>query len=91
MDAKKSNASRTIKVIFLSLLLDILSFTIILPLFPRLLDYYKKEDEQIPSTQVITFITTCDTQRTTNLFRFVKWIIQHLLVYIIPVDVWIFK
>jgi hypothetical protein len=32
--------------IFLALLLDILAFTVILPLFPRLMDYYQSEYEK---------------------------------------------
>lgn len=32
----------TVKVVFISLLLDLLAFTMILPLFPALLDYYKE-------------------------------------------------
>ncbi|XP_076242393.1 major facilitator superfamily domain-containing protein rtet isoform X2 [Calliopsis andreniformis] len=37
----------TVKVVFISLLLDLLAFTIILPLFPALLDYYKEiENDQ---------------------------------------------
>lgn len=31
----------TVKVVFISLLLDLLAFTMILPLLPALLDYYK--------------------------------------------------
>ncbi|KAA0187579.1 hypothetical protein HAZT_HAZT009541, partial [Hyalella azteca] len=31
-------------VIFISLVLDLLGFTVILPLFPALLDYYSKHD-----------------------------------------------
>jgi len=32
-------------IVFISLLLDLLSFTMILPLFPSLLEYYKQSDE----------------------------------------------
>lgn len=31
-------------VVFISLLFDLLAFTMILPLFPSLLDYYKQND-----------------------------------------------
>ncbi|KFY47307.1 hypothetical protein V494_00062 [Pseudogymnoascus sp. VKM F-4513 (FW-928)] len=33
--------SRVLKVVFISLLLDLISFTFILPLFPRLLEFYR--------------------------------------------------
>lgn len=36
--------SATVRVVFIALLLDILAFTIILPLFPRLLDYYRLQE-----------------------------------------------
>ncbi|KAI5651799.1 major facilitator superfamily domain-containing protein [Phthorimaea operculella] len=36
--------SKTIGLVFLSLLLDLLAFTMILPLFPSLLDYYDREE-----------------------------------------------
>ena len=36
---------KTLLVIFVSLVLDLLGFTIILPLFPSLLEYYKNNDE----------------------------------------------
>ena len=37
--------SPTVKVVFLALLLDILAFTIILPLFPRLLQEYRVREQ----------------------------------------------
>ncbi|KAI9137656.1 MFS general substrate transporter [Paraphysoderma sedebokerense] len=40
-DAKSSKIIRTVVI---ALILDIFSFTIILPLFPRLLDYYREND-----------------------------------------------
>ncbi|KAI9230175.1 MAG: major facilitator superfamily domain-containing protein [Piptocephalis tieghemiana] len=36
--------SKTIRVVFISLLLDLLSFTLILPLLPRLLDHYRVQE-----------------------------------------------
>ena len=36
--------SKTLLVVFISLLLDLLAFTMILPLFPALLDHYKRVD-----------------------------------------------
>jgi len=37
---------RTLSILFISLLLDLLGFTVILPLFPSLLDYYGHHDDQ---------------------------------------------
>lgn len=42
--ATKSSQNTTGYVVFMSLLLDLLAFTMILPLFPSLLDYYKQND-----------------------------------------------
>jgi len=42
--ATKSSQNSTGYVVFISLLLDLLAFTMILPLFPSLLDYYKQHD-----------------------------------------------
>ncbi|RUP49824.1 major facilitator superfamily domain-containing protein [Jimgerdemannia flammicorona] len=42
--SNKKSVDRTVRVVFIALLLDILAFTIILPLFPRLLQYYKDTD-----------------------------------------------
>lgn len=36
--------SKMQKVMFISLLLDLLGFTVILPLFPALLEYYSRND-----------------------------------------------
>ncbi|RKP10416.1 major facilitator superfamily domain-containing protein [Thamnocephalis sphaerospora] len=38
------NARRVTRVVFIALLLDILAFTIILPLLPRLIDYYREQE-----------------------------------------------
>ena len=35
----------TLMVVFVSLLVDLLGFTVILPLMPSLLEYYSKHDE----------------------------------------------
>lgn len=35
---------RIVGVVFKALLIDLFSFTIILPLFPRLLNYYQSEE-----------------------------------------------
>lgn len=49
MSSKKSKeselVSKTVRVVFLALLLDILAFTIILPLFPRLLEEYRVREQ----------------------------------------------
>lgn len=37
---------KTIALVFVSLLLDLLAFTMILPLLPSLMDYYNKEEGQ---------------------------------------------
>ncbi|KAJ3286589.1 hypothetical protein HK104_008962 [Borealophlyctis nickersoniae] len=37
-------AKRTLLTVFVALLIDILAFTIILPLYPRILEYYEKTD-----------------------------------------------
>lgn len=42
-DVQKQN-KKTIGLVFISLLLDLLAFTMILPLFPTLLDYYDKQE-----------------------------------------------
>ncbi|CAH2106249.1 unnamed protein product [Euphydryas editha] len=41
---EKKNNGKVIGLIFLSLLLDLLAFTMILPLLPSLLDYYDREE-----------------------------------------------
>lgn len=42
--ATENNQNVTGYVVFISLLFDLLAFTMILPLFPSLLDYYKHND-----------------------------------------------
>ncbi|KAI8096671.1 major facilitator superfamily domain-containing protein [Halteromyces radiatus] len=44
MTPKPSEEGRIVRIVFLALLLDLLSFTIILPLFPRLLNFYQFHD-----------------------------------------------
>ncbi|CAG8462557.1 5575_t:CDS:2 [Funneliformis caledonium] len=55
--------SRTIRVVFISLLLDILAFTIILPLFPRLLQVYRDMEQGDESTILSLFL------RNVQMFR----------------------
>lgn len=44
MKAKAEKVHSTVYIVFISLLLDLLAFTIILPLLPSLLEHYKKND-----------------------------------------------
>lgn len=41
---------RVLKVLFISLLLDLISFTFILPLFPKLLEFYRNHETGDPNT-----------------------------------------
>ncbi|XP_001605510.1 major facilitator superfamily domain-containing protein 10 isoform X2 [Nasonia vitripennis] len=43
-EGDRTDDSKTIRVVFISLLLDLLAFTMILPLFPALLDHYQSID-----------------------------------------------
>jgi hypothetical protein len=45
----KKRASNVLLIIFIGLLIDLLSFTIILPLLPRVLDYYHSKPVPDPS------------------------------------------
>lgn len=45
MDIKANKTHKSVYIIFISLLLDLLAFTMILPLFPSLLDHYRSNDE----------------------------------------------
>jgi MFS family permease len=42
----QQHSSRTLLVLFVSLLLDLLGFTVILPLLPSLLEYYGNQDDK---------------------------------------------
>ncbi|XP_040566041.1 major facilitator superfamily domain-containing protein 10 [Lepeophtheirus salmonis] len=44
-----SSSKSGFKIIFISLLLDLLAFTLILPLFPSLLEYYRKNNDDFYS------------------------------------------
>lgn len=46
MAASADRLNPTVYVIFFSLLLDLLAFTMILPLLPSLLEHYKQHDEK---------------------------------------------
>ncbi|CAH2299687.1 major facilitator superfamily domain-containing 10 [Pelobates cultripes] len=41
------SSTRVITVVFLALLIDLLGFTLILPLFPTILDHYSKSDDNL--------------------------------------------
>ena len=41
---KEADQKRIIRVAFVALLIDLLAFTVILPLFPRLLTYYQSKE-----------------------------------------------
>ncbi|XP_048099108.1 major facilitator superfamily domain-containing protein 10 isoform X3 [Alosa alosa] len=45
--AQEGSSSRVITVVFVSLLLDLLGFTLILPLLPSILDHYSKKDDAV--------------------------------------------
>jgi len=42
-----SFSRRNLLVLFISLLLDLVAFTVILPLLPSLLDYYGSHDDEV--------------------------------------------
>lgn len=42
----KKNDNKTVMIVFFSLIIDLLAFTMILPLMPALMDYYKETDKQ---------------------------------------------
>ena len=44
MDAK-TTSRRTLGIVFLSLLIDLLGFTVILPLLPAILEYYSTKEQ----------------------------------------------
>jgi len=45
-----SFSTRNLSILFVSLLLDLVAFTVILPLLPSLLDYYGSHDEEVASS-----------------------------------------
>jgi len=45
-----SFSSRNLSILFFSLLLDLIAFTVILPLLPSLLDYYSSHDDEVASS-----------------------------------------
>lgn len=41
-----NNSNSALKIVFVSLLLDLLAFTMILPLLPSLMEHYRKNDDE---------------------------------------------
>ena len=41
LEKPKSDENKTLCILFISLLIDLLAFTLILPLFPSLVSYYR--------------------------------------------------
>ncbi|XP_063853018.1 major facilitator superfamily domain-containing protein 10-like isoform X2 [Scylla paramamosain] len=56
-DIKEKRNARTSKVVFGSLILDLLGFTVVLPLFPALLDYYSKHDSSGLYSSLLSSVT----------------------------------
>ena len=50
MTEYKASRKKTLFVIILALLIDLLAFTIILPLFPRLLKHYEIHEKKVRFT-----------------------------------------
>lgn len=46
-ESMSAGSRRTLIVLFLSLVLDLLGFTVILPLMPSILEYYGRTDSQV--------------------------------------------
>ncbi|KFQ45151.1 Major facilitator superfamily domain-containing protein 10 [Nestor notabilis] len=45
-DKQEHNSSRVITIVFLALFIDLLGFALILPLFPSILDYYSRTEDE---------------------------------------------
>ncbi|KAJ1562890.1 hypothetical protein HK096_007840 [Nowakowskiella sp. JEL0078] len=56
--------SKTLQTVFIALLIDILAFTIILPLFPRLLLFYNEKDGNNPESFYFTVLQSVRTFKT---------------------------
>lgn len=64
-DATSSSSHWTLLVLFLSLLVDLIGFTVILPLIPSILEYYSKND-QVSSYWYVTLEQLCMMFRMIN-------------------------
>ncbi|KAK8394479.1 hypothetical protein O3P69_006568 [Scylla paramamosain] len=58
-DIKEKKNARTSKVVFGSLILDLLGFTVVVPLSPALLDYYSKHDSKRENPVLDTAPSLC--------------------------------
>ena len=56
MNSPSNRGPRTLKIVFLTLFLDLVGFSIIFPLFPDLLDYYLPENSQGESTPLLAHL-----------------------------------
>ncbi|XP_063842736.1 major facilitator superfamily domain-containing protein 10-like isoform X1 [Scylla paramamosain] len=56
-DIKEKKNTRTSKVVFGSLILDLLGFMVVLPLSPALLDYYSKHDSSGLYSSLLSSVT----------------------------------
>ncbi|KAG0712138.1 Major facilitator superfamily domain-containing protein 10 [Chionoecetes opilio] len=56
-DSEEKSKARTSKVVFASLILDLLGFTVILPLFPALLEYYAQHDTSGLYAACLSYVT----------------------------------
>ncbi|XP_050694094.1 major facilitator superfamily domain-containing protein 10-like isoform X2 [Eriocheir sinensis] len=57
-DPKEKENARTRKVVFGSLILDLLGFTVVLPLFPALLEYYHQNDSSGLYASLLASVTS---------------------------------
>ncbi|KAI8848745.1 major facilitator superfamily domain-containing protein [Chytridium lagenaria] len=62
--ADEAFVKKSLKTIFVALLLDILAFTIILPLYPRILDHYQKTDGENENSFFYAILTWVRRFRT---------------------------
>lgn len=46
-DSPQTTDVRTLVILFISLILDLLAFTVILPLFPTILEHYGQHDDAV--------------------------------------------
>ena len=74
-ETEQREDSKTVKVVFVSLLLDLLAFTMILPLFPALLEHYQQLDKGdglyskiLNSIQTITIFIHAPAKESSVLF-----------------------
>lgn len=68
-NVKELDQKRIVGIVFKALLIDLLAFTIILPLFPRLLNYYQSEEI---GQQVRSSVEKYHTKKNSNYIFFVR-------------------